>query len=192
MQNIEIEIKVRIDEQVYKRCKEYLSKNGNFIGSNREIDQYFNASHKNFLAPEYPYEWLRLRKKDTKITLNYKHWYPINSPVSTHCDELETEISNYDSLVQIFKAVGISQLIIVDKSREKFLYRDFLEIALDDVKELGWFIEIEFVGPKTSISNAHTEILKLAQLLDLDLTKRDNRGYPYLVLEKKDLLKNLQ
>lgn len=190
MANIEIEIKIEINKSTSDRCKEYLLKHARFINSNREIDQYFNSSRKNFLAPSYPYEWLRLRKKDAHFILNYKHWYPKNSPISTHCDELETEVSDCDNLMRIFKAVGINYLITVDKVREKFNYNNNLEISLDYVKDLGYFIEIEFVGIKSSILDAQDEILKLAVLMNLNLSKKDNRGYPYLMLEKKNLLKN--
>jgi adenylate cyclase class 2 len=190
MENIEIEIKIAIDNETFNTCKSYLSKHAKFISSIKEVDQYFNSSKKSFLAPSYPYEWLRLRKKNSHVILNYKHWYPVNSPISTHCAELEAEVSDYDSLMRIFKAVGIRSLITVEKAREKYLYNNDFEISLDHVQELGYFIEIEFVGNKSSISDAQMEITKLAMKLNLDLSKKDNRGYPYLLLEKRNLLKH--
>jgi predicted adenylyl cyclase CyaB len=189
MQDTEIEMKVQIDKDIYEKCKEYLLENASFISSKTESDQYFNSPRKNFLAPEYPYEWLRVRKSDKHVMLNYKHWYPKNSPISTHCDELEAEVSDHDTLMRIFQAIGINLLITVNKYRQKFRYCDDLEICLDYISELGYFIEIEFVGANSSILHAHSEIIKLAELLSLDLSKKDNRGYPYLMLEKKNLLK---
>lgn len=189
MENIEIEIKIVIDQQKYRSCKDYLEEHAVFIKADNETDQYFNSAKRNFLAPEYPYEWLRLRKKNGKTTLDYKHWYPRNSPVSTHCDELEIEVSNGDALFKIFRALGVRLLITVDKKREKYLYKDQLEVSLDYVMELGFFIEIEYVGEHISISDAQTKIIEFANALNLDISKRDNRGYPYLMLEKSGRLK---
>ena len=190
MDNIEIEIKIRIDEPNYETCKAFLSANAKFINSSQEIDQYLSPSHRNFLAPEFPYEWLRLREKNSKIVLNYKHWYPENAENSTHCDEFETTVSNSDSLLKIFEALGVKPLIIVDKIREKFIYKDEFEISLDFVKELGRFVEIEYVGKTNSIDEAQNKLFDIAKSLNLDLSRRDNRGYPYLMLEQVGQLKN--
>src|SRR5690348_12084041 len=108
MQNIEIEIKIAIDKQMYSSCKEYLFKNAKFIKKDREVDQYFNSSKRNFVALEYPNEWVRVRKKNEKFTLNYKHWHPKNSAISTHCDEFETEISDQEALIKILKVLGVT------------------------------------------------------------------------------------
>ena len=190
MENIEIEIKIRVDESNYKFCKDFLARNAKFINSSQEIDQYLSPSHRNFLAPEFPYEWLRLREKNNKVILNYKHWYPENAETSTHCDEFETVVSNSDSLLKIFKELGISPLIIVDKVREKYIYKDEFEVSLDFVKELGHFIELEYIGKSSSIEEAQGKLFEIAKTLNLDISKRDNRGYPYLMLEQVGQLKN--
>lgn len=192
MENIEIEIKIAINLECFTNCKNFLTKNAKFINSSQEIDQYLSPSHRNFLAPEFPYEWLRLREKNSKIILNYKHWYPENAETSTHCDEFETIVSNSDSLLKIFKELGINPLIIVDKIRDKYVYNDDFEISLDYVKELGYFAEIEYIGKSKSISEAQHKLFEIAKTLSLDISKRDNRGYPYLMLEQIGQLKNLK
>jgi predicted adenylyl cyclase CyaB len=190
MENIEIEIKIKISDETANCCKNFLAHNARFVNSSQEVDQYLGPSHRNFLAPEFPYEWLRLRLKNNKVVLNYKHWYPENAEVSTHCDEFETEIQNSDSLLKIFKALDITPLIIVDKVREKYNYKDEFDISIDFIKELGYFIEIEYIGKSNVIEEANKLVLEIAKTLNLDLSQRDNRGYPYLMLEKVGQLKN--
>lgn len=189
MENIEIEIKIKIDEATYNRCKSFLEKNATFINASGEVDQYFNLSHRDFVATEYPSEWLRLREKNEKITLNYKHWYPENSPNATHCDELESSIWNADSFIKIFAAIGVVPLVKVAKNREKYIFKDEFEVSLDFVEELGYFIEIEYVGKSTSIEEANIQLREIAQALNVDLSQKDNRGYPYWMLERKGSLK---
>ncbi len=189
MQNIEIEIKIAIDKQIYSTCKEFLCKHAQFIKEDREVDQYFNSSRRNFVALEYPYEWVRVRTKNTRVTLNYKHWHPKNSSISTHCDEFETDVSDQEALVKILKALGVKLLVIVDKHREKYIYGNQFEVSLDYVRELGFFVEIEYVGKDISILEAQGRINEFAKELNLDLSRRDNRGYPYLMLDKMGFLK---
>lgn len=190
MENKEIEIKIKISEEKANFCKNFLIHNAIFVNSSQEVDQYLSPSHRNFLAPEFPFEWLRLRLKNNKVVLNYKHWYPENAEVSTHCDEFETEIQNSDSLLRIFKALDITPLIIVDKVREKYNYKDEFDISIDFVKELGYFIEIEYIGKSNKIEEANKLLLEIAKTLNLDISQRDNRGYPYLMLEKVGQLRN--
>lgn len=190
MENIEIEIKIKIDEQTHQRVKEFLEQKAQFGGKSREKDQYFSPSNRNFLAPEYPYEWLRLREKNDKVIFNYKHWYPENSHESTHCDEYESSISNVEAFIKILHALGINMLIKVDKTREKYVYQESFEIALDYVEELGYFIEIEYRGHSNDVTEAQQNLFRIATELQIDISKRDNRGYPFLMLEQKGLLKN--
>jgi predicted adenylyl cyclase CyaB len=192
MNNIEIEIKIRISDEIANHCKNFLADNAKFVNSSQEIDQYLSPSNRNFLAPEYPYEWLRLRQKNNKVVLNYKHWYPENEKVSTHCDEFETEIQHSDNLLKIFEALDVKPLITVDKVREKYNFKDEFEISIDFVKELGYFVEIEYIGKSNSIEEANLLLTETARTLNLDLANRDNRGYPYLMLEFVGQLKNFK
>lgn len=56
------------------------------------------------------------------------------------------------------------------------------EVALDFVKDLGYFIEIEVKKyDKTSIEE-YDLLLKLAKKLQLNLNNIDKRGYPYHII----------
>jgi hypothetical protein len=45
----------------------------------RQVDTYYNAPHKDFLAPEAISEWLRIRTEDRGSSINYKCWHPIKA-----------------------------------------------------------------------------------------------------------------
>ena len=189
MKNIEIEIKIPIDEPTFIHCKELLNRTAKHLGDSTQIDEYFTPAHKNFLSPEYPFEWLSLRQRGGKCILNYKHWHPENAPTSTHCDEYEVAISGVEQLHLIFAAIGVRRLITVNKMRCLYDCEGTFEIALDSIDGLGHFIEIEYKGSSSNIADANAEIRRLALLLKVDPERKDNRGYPYLMLEKAGLLK---
>ena len=63
------------------------------------------------------------------------------------------------------------------------------EIALDKVRELGHFIEIEAKKNFGSIEATREKLFQFAKDLGIDITKTDLRGYPFLLMEKKGLIK---
>ena len=143
--DIEIEIKIPLDGSTFSRVKQKLKSIAKFQKSEKQVDEYFAPVHRNFVEPEFPFEWLSIRRRGDRNILSYKHYYPENVEVATHCDEFETEIKNYDQLVKIFSALNFKKLITIEKEREIYIYNNEFEIGLDTVKELGYFIEIEAI-----------------------------------------------
>ncbi|MFF4937290.1 CYTH domain-containing protein [Micromonospora sp. NPDC000729] len=47
----------------------------------RQVDAYYNASHRDFLASEVITEWLRLRTEDHGASINFKRWHPVDAVV---------------------------------------------------------------------------------------------------------------
>lgn len=185
----EIEIKVPLDEETFSVIKDKIMKIAKFVKHSKQSDDYFTPKHRNFVAPKYPFEWLSIRKRGDKAILNYKHFYPENVKTFTHCDEFETEIMGSDKLEKIFSALNFSRLVTVEKEREIYSYKDEFEISLDAVKELGNFIEIETIKDFGSIDAARKSLFEFAHSLGINVSKADKRGYPYLLMEKKGLVK---
>jgi len=187
--NVEIEIKIPLDEDTFFKVKEMLKKTAKFVKKSHQIDDYFTPAHRNFVEPEYPFEWLSIRKRGNKAIVNYKHWYPENAEVATHCDEFETEIKNPDQLDKIFSVLDLKKLVTVEKEREVYNYNDELEVSLDIVKELGYFIEIESIKDFGTVDATREKLFGFAKNLGIDVSKTDKRGYPYLLMKKKGLIK---
>ena len=187
--NIEIEIKIPIDESNFLKVKEKLQKITKFVKKSSQTDEYFTPIHRNFVEPKFPYEWLSIRKRGGKFILNYKHFYPENVEVSTHCDEFETVIEKPEQLEKIFSALNLKKLVVVEKEREVFIYNDKFEIALDIVKELGNFIEIEAIKDMGTINETREKLFQFVKNLGIDISNTDKRGYPFLLMKKKGLIK---
>ena len=121
--------------------------------------------------------------------MNYKHFYPENAEAKTHCDEFETELGKSEQLEKLFSAINLQKLVTVEKERETYRFKDEFEIALDIVKDLGHFIEIEAIKNFGSVGAAREKIYEFAENLGIDVSKADKRGYPYLLMKKKGLIK---
>lgn len=139
----EIEIRIQLNKKSFLNLKKKVRKIAKFKRKSREIDEYFTPAHRNFVKPKYPFEWLRIGKRGNQNLITYKHFYPEYANYHTYCDEYETGIDNANSLKKIFSALNFKKLITVDKKREVCNYKNEFEIALDEVKNLGYFVEIE-------------------------------------------------
>lgn len=146
-------------------------------------DTYFVPAHRNFLAKEKVNEWLRIRETKNKITLNYKNWYPDG----IHCKEFETNIEDVVALKKIFESLDFKEIVVVEKLRSIWIYKG-VEIAIDEVKDLGSFIELE---SKIDLDFEDVKKLLYSMLeeLKVEVGAQDFRGYPYMLIKKKDLLK---
>lgn len=184
--NIEVEFKVKLTKKKFESIKRKLSKIAIKTKSARHTDYYYDSKIKSFMKPKYPFEWLTIRDRDGKVKLNYKHWYPERVANTTHCDEYETEISNKDSLEKILKALHFENFITVDKKRLTYEYKNEIEIAMDEVKGLGYFIEVESIHNKDGPQKAHEKLLKfLKEELGITKTKTIPGGYVGEILRRK-------
>lgn len=185
----EIEIKIPLSDSEFEKVKENVKILTRFVKKSHQIDTYFTPSHKNFLEPQFPFEWLSIRNRDGKSILNYKHYYPEDADVKTHCDEFELELQKPEQFGKIFVALEFRTLVTVDKEREVYTYKDEFELGVDDVKDLGKFIEIETMKDFGSVEAARKKLFDFAKILGVDTSKMDKRGYPFLLMKKKGLIK---
>ena len=185
----EIELKFKLDEKEFSEIKEKISKIAKFIKNISHKDEYISPPHKDFLKPKYPYEWLRIGERGNKTILNYKHFYPEEVEVHTHCDELEFEAENAEQLRQMFSALNFKTNVVIEKQRQAYNYNDEFEIAFDTVKEIGYFIEIEAIKHSESIEKTREKLFEFAKSLGIDISTSDKRGYPYLLMKLRGLIK---
>lgn len=186
--DIEVEIKIPLERKMFLSVRRKVRGMAKFIKTTTQSDEYFTPAHRNFVKPKYPFEWFSIRSRGDKTTLNYKHFHPENVKSHTHCDEFQTEVGDLKQLEKIFSALDLKSLVVVEKEREVYKYRDEFEIALDKVGGLGYFVEIEAVKDFGGIDKTRKKISEFAKVLGIDNIKPDERGYPYLLMAKRGLL----
>ncbi|MBU1164054.1 class IV adenylate cyclase [Patescibacteria group bacterium] len=183
MSNQEIEIKVKVNDT--KDLEEFLIEKGKFQFENKQVDQYYVPSHRDFTKVTPIKEWLRLRTEAEKNTINYKNWHYQEDGKAYHCDEYEIVIDDKDTGQKILEALDLKKVITVDKVRKVYIYQDY-EVAIDSVKDLGSFIEVEYIGLKkiSDVKHKSDEMIDFLKQHGCQNVERDFKGYPYLLLEK--------
>ncbi len=181
MKNIEIEIQANIENS--KPLIDFLAKNAQYKSEKRQIDEYFSPHHKNFIGTRPVKEWLRLRDSNGKYFVTYKNYHYDESGKSTHCEEYETTVENIDKLRKIWNVLNFKSLVIVDKLRKTWVYNDY-EIAIDSVKGLGDFVEIEYIGSdeKVDPKKITNEMVNFLKNIDCGEIKRNYVGYPFQLM----------
>lgn len=176
MSNIEIEIQVRVEK--IKPLLDFLKKNGRFVGESHQVDEYFNAPHKDFVKPRPIEEWLRLRVSNRGNSANYKKWHYDKNGKGLYADEFETVIEDIDKMRNIFISLDFKPLVTVDKERKIWIYKDY-EISIDIVKDLGDYVEIEYIGKK-KVDPKQTNKQMIEFLKDTGCGKLEvnHAGYP--------------
>lgn len=125
--------------------------------------------------------WLRIRtENDTKIifTLKQQHSGGLDSI------EHETEISDATELASIIKVLGFTLYSDLTKTRQKAFYNG-VEICVDDVDNLGVFIEAEMLTSEDADGTAIAADL-WAELERFGVNKADQvfEGYDVLMNRK--------
>ncbi|MFH0937213.1 MAG: class IV adenylate cyclase [Candidatus Daviesbacteria bacterium] len=180
-QPIEIEVKVQIENT--KGLLDFLKENGQFLSEEYQIDTYYSPTHRDFVAPRPIKEWLRLRDSSGKFSINYKSFHFEEDGHSHFCDEYETAIEDIKQLERILNVLDMKQIVLVDKTRSAWKYKNY-EIAIDSVKDLGNFVEIEYKGraPKQKPSEITQEMINFLKKLKCGKIIRNYVGYPHQLL----------
>lgn len=177
MKNIEVEFKFPLlnPDEVVEELDSVAEPVNHCV---KQEDKYFIPAHRNFLKAKPIKEWLRIRRTDKGAQVNYKNWHG-----ATHCDEYETSISDARALEQIFNNLNMNKVIIVKKERSTWLLND-VEVAVDYVKGLGWYIELEAKNEFNDVETAEQQLHKTLKKLGARVGEQDFKGYPHLLLEK--------
>lgn len=127
-------------------------------------------------------KWLRIRSEGNKTILNLK----IDNDFK-YCEEYEVSIDNEINLKQIFKYLNFKKIAVVNKTRNKYLYKDKYEFSFDNVDDLGTFVEIEVKKYDLTPLEEYNNLIKLLYELNIDINLIDNKRYPEYFLEKGEI-----
>lgn len=150
----------------------------------RQIDTYYTPAHINFIEQKPIVKWLRVRKTDDENTINFKDWSNNSREKKIKCKEIEVGVDDYKGIKEILKSLDFTEIIVVDKTRTSFLYKDII-FSIDKIKDLGNFIELEY---KNNIFEDEDEslkyILSILNELNISVGEQIFAGYPQLIMKK--------
>jgi adenylate cyclase class 2 len=176
---IEIEVKARVDD-ARKMERAIIAMGATPIGIQDQADTYYNAPHRNF---ENTDEALRIRVEDGGAFLTYKG--PKMDTISKTRQEFQTVIKEPETIGNILSSLGFFPVATVTKRRKNYRLGDFF-ISLDEVRDLGSFIEIEIPVKNTRNYEEKVEsILKIIEKLGISRTSTIRESYLEMILGKK-------
>jgi len=175
---IEIEVKARVDD-ARKMERAIIAMGATPIGIQDQADTYYNAPHRNFEKTD---EALRIRVEDGDAFLTYKG--PKMDTVSKTRQEFQTRIKEPETMGNILSSLGFFPVATVTKRRKNYRLGDFL-IALDAVRNLGDFIEVEISVKDTKNYEEKIEsIFKFMEKLGISRESSIRKSYLEMMLEK--------
>jgi adenylate cyclase, class 2 len=137
---LEIELKVRVpDLETVRSCLGTL--HARLSEKTHEHDVYYNAPHRDFSSTD---EALRVRYSSGRVVVTYKGAKRRDLAMKAR-DEINVTVGSGVDFERMLQVIGFTRTATVDKQREYYLYRDTV-IALDEVEDLGVFVEIEGSG----------------------------------------------
>lgn len=122
--------------------------------------------------------WLRIRRNNGKIELNYKK----QSTQKIESEEIEFEVSSYEKANSFLKALGFKEWVQVNKNRRYSKYKDY-NICIDEVERLGTFVEIELLINEQNNINYEEQLLNVAKEMGINTKNRINSHYDTMISE---------
>lgn len=170
MQHINIEIKAKSEN--HNQIRKILnSKNAEFKGVDYQIDTYFKVN----------FGRLKLREGNIENYLIYYNRENKKGPKQSDILLYKTNPSNLKEILEN----SLEILVVVDKKREIY-FIDNIKFHLDNVKNLGTFVEIEAIDYERNLDKS--KLLKQCnKYLDLFNIPQDNLisvSYSDLLLQK--------
>ena len=83
----------------------------------------------------------------------------------------------------ILNELNIFEVVEVNKVRETYIIGDNYEIVLDNVKGLGYYLEIEAMKDMGSPENVKSEMMQFISSIGITNYVVDHRGYPFELLK---------
>ena len=164
--NLELEVKLKVSEWESDRILNLIKKDYIYLGKEKHSAIYYESKLRKFNK-----EYLRIRKENNVYVLNYKKTTDKNL-----CEEYETIVDNATNLALILEHIDLQIKGEINKTREKYLYKNKYEVSFDEVENIGRFVEIE-VKKYTSYEEEYNELFKLLNDLHIDLKSIDKKRY---------------
>lgn len=185
----EIEIKIKLENDKTELLRKWLIQNAKFMDKLQIIDYYLDNPEKSLykISPEGfkdPLEFWRVRQIDNVYFLCNKKRVIDGNGRTISVEENEAVTPEGEAIIQILKKRGLTDQIIIYKTREIFQFEDF-EIVFDNVKNLGEFIEIELKSDEQHPIQGKNLIYNLLKKIGITNFIQFDRGYLCMILNPK-------
>ena len=167
---IEVEAKIKIPAP--EKFRKLARGIGRLIEEEKKIDDYYTLSPKG----KYPKKSLRVRKKNAHYEINFKQKLSYIKGIHAK-DEREFQVTDINNFIKLIEDFGFRKWLTKIKDSEVYEIKKNFHLEINHVKNLGWFIEIEFLATEKEIPKARKEILQVIKKLGLSQRQVIKDGY---------------
>lgn len=166
---IEVETKVPVKD--IDLVRERLKKISKFVGKESKKDDYYTLEYF-----RYPEKSLRVRDKGKIREVNFKRRKSYVDGVHAKT-EVQFEISDVKGFFELINDFGFRRWLHKEKVTELYRTPNGVNIELNKVKRLGWFLEIEVLCKPKDVASARKKVVKVRELLGFSEKDSESRGY---------------
>lgn len=185
MKEIEVLVEVYDDILNIKRKFEKF----NYEGLKETIDEYYYDPKRDTLKPDKENQLshcLRLRSKNDNYFITYKDDI-FEDGKWLYSNEYETKVESIDIIKEIFEKLGLVKFIKIENKKETYTYDNY-EIVIEDVKDLGIFMEVEYcTNEDVDVKLIKKEIQNFIDGLGLNVSEELNMGKPEMYMKKNNI-----
>lgn len=178
MREIEIKIRVKSIQEIKQKLRKLGFKLSQAI---TQVDKIFILSDLEFSEVDHGINVLRIRKEGSLFTFNLKR------SISNELDSIEKEVTINDAekMGEILRLMGYREVVSVKKKRIQCCVDDYV-ICLDDVDNLGFFIEIEKkTDAKVDVETIQNELISALRKFDIYEGEQIDIGYDTMIYNLK-------
>jgi len=174
---IEFELKFKVNN--FEKIREIILKHCKFVEKRYENDFYFDFEDNRLF---YSDKVLRVRIYNGKVVLTYKgkRFFSDQNKIKAR-EEIEVKVDGKD-IIKILEKIGMKCKINLIKTREIYSLNNNITICLDDIHNLGKFVEIEVSAKDTN--EAYDKIKEISKMLNLNINDSIKKSYLELLTSK--------
>lgn len=168
---IEVETKIPFKEKDLPAVRNRIKQIAKFVKKQNKKDDYYTIEYF-----QYPEKSLRVRNMGKVMEVNFKKRSSFSNCIYAK-KEVQFEISDIKGFFELIKDFGFRKWLHKEKTTELYKTKDGVNIELNHVKKLGWFLELEILCPQKNVSIARKKIVSAREKLGFKESDCEPRGY---------------
>ncbi len=166
---IEVEAKIKIED--VDSVREKIKNIAKFVRKEEKTDDYYSLEN-----GKYPKKSLRVRDKGNTREVNFKEKISYKQGIWAK-KEVEFEVSDINNFFDLLDNFGFKRWVRKEKKTELYKTNDGVSIELNQVKNLGWFVEIEYLSKKKDVDKARKRVKEIREHLGFGEKDSSKKGY---------------
>lgn len=168
---IEVETKIPIKTNQVSIVKKRIKEIAKFVKKETKKDDYYTLEYF-----QYPEKSLRIRDKGSVREVNFKKRNSLSKGVYAK-KEVQFEISDIKGFFELIEDFGFRRWLHKEKTTELYITKTGVHIEINNVKKLGWFLELEILSSPKDVSVARKKIIDVRDKLGFRESDCESRGY---------------